>query len=84
LALKVKTKPSPSLTPPKHVLVNVPVGHVASAARTQCSQRPLETVIVAPDTTGLSVNLEVPDAPTVDVGSPSQNSMDPAIPPQTE
>jgi hypothetical protein len=28
--------------------------------------------------------LEVPDAPTVDVGSPSQNSMDPAIPPQTE
>ena len=64
-------------------LVNVPVGHTACAALTQPSHLPFETLIVAPASSGVSVNFDVPDAPVVVVGSPPQNSIEPAIPPQT-
>ena len=64
-------------------LVNVPVGHTALAALTQPSHRPLDTLIVAPASSGVSVNLDVPDTPVVLVGSPPQNSIEPAMPPQT-
>jgi len=62
--------PSPSLTPPIHVLVYVPVGQTAFAARTHPSHLPLETLMVAPDTSGVKVKFEVPEAPVVEVGLP--------------
>ena len=64
-------------------LVKVPVGHTARAALTQPSHLPFDTLIVAPASSGVSVNLEVPDAPIVLVGSPPQNWIEPAMPPQT-
>lgn len=63
--------------------MNVPAGHVALAALTQPSQRPLDTFIVAPLSSGVSVNFDVPDAPVVVAGLPPQNSIEPAMPPQT-
>lgn len=50
----------------------------------QPSHLPLLTVIVAPALTGVSVSFEVPNAPTVLVGLPPQNSMAPDMPPQIE
>lgn len=74
-SLNTNENPAPSLVPPTHVLLNVPVGHVALAALTQPSHRPLLTLIVAPLAafTAVSVNFDVPDAPTVVEGSPPQN-----------
>ena len=39
--------------------------------------------MVAPNTTGSRVNFEVPELPEVEVGSPWQNSIGFAMPPQT-
>ena len=83
LALSTKSK-SPSVVPPTQVLLNVPVGHVACAAATQCSHLPLLTLIVAPASCTVKVNSLVPLAPIVVAGFPPQNSMVPAIPPQIE
>jgi hypothetical protein len=73
----------PDVVPPTQVLVKVPVGQTALAARTQPSHRPFETFRVAPALSGVKVNLDVPEAPTVVLGFPPQNSIFPAIPPQT-
>jgi hypothetical protein len=40
--------------------------------------------MVAPDTNGVKVNFEVPEAPVVEVGLPWHFWMEPAIPPQIE
>lgn len=74
----------PDEVPPTQSDVNVPVGHTALAALTHPSHLPLLTVRVAPVSSGVRVNFEVPDAPTVEVGLPPQNSMEPAMPPQTK
>lgn len=66
------------------VLVNVPVGQTACAALIQPSHLPLLTLMVAPSVTGVSVSFEVPDAPTVLVGLPPQNSIVPEMPPQID
>jgi hypothetical protein len=72
----------PVLAPPIHVLVNSPVGQVALAARIQPSQRPLETLIVAPATVVESLKRAVPELPVVEVGLPLHFVMAPAMPPQ--
>lgn len=72
----------PLLAPPAHVALRLPVGHTALAARTHCSHRPLEMLIVAPSSTASSVNFAVPDCPVVDSGAPPHFVTDPAIPPQ--
>lgn len=46
----------PVEAPPAHVPLRLPVGHTALAARTHCSHRPLEMLIVAPEVAALSVN----------------------------
>ncbi len=68
--------------PPTQVLEKLPVGHTARAARTHPSHRPLETLMVAPLSTALRLNLAVPDWPVVVAGLPPHFSMVPAIPPQ--
>lgn len=78
-----KTKSTfPELAPPTHVAFRLPVGQTALAARTHCSHRPLDMLIVAPVSVGFSANLAVPDCPVVDVGAPPHLVMAPAIPPQ--
>jgi hypothetical protein len=72
----------PVLAPPTQVPDMLPVGHTARAARMHCSQRPLEMLMVAPESTALSANLAVPDWPVVDVGLPPHLVMVPAMPPQ--
>jgi len=74
----------PVVAPPIHVLVKPPVGQTAVAALTHPSHLPFETLIVAPleASVAVSVNLAVPDWPTVVEGLPPQNSMVPAMPPQ--
>ena len=69
--------------PPTQVLENVPVGQVARAARTHPSHLLFDILIAAPASSEIKANLEVPEAPTVDVGLPLQNSIAPAIPLQT-
>lgn len=72
---------SPVLAPPAHVAFILPVGQTALAARTHCSHRPLEMLIVAPLSTALSENCADPDFPVVDVGAPPHFVMAPAMPP---
>lgn len=74
---------SPVEDPNGHVAVYAcPPGHTASADLMHCSHRPLEMLIVAPATAGLSVNLASPDWPVVEVGLPWHLVMAPEIPPQ--
>lgn len=77
----VKTT-SPVLAPPAQVPDMEPVGHTAWAARTHCSQRLLEMLMVAPDVAASRVNLAVPDWPVVETGLPPHFWIEPAIPPQ--
>jgi hypothetical protein len=72
----------PTVAPPMQVEVRLPVGHTALAARTQPSQRPLETLSVAPDVKVLRTNSAVPDVPVVVAGEPPHFVIAPAIPPQ--
>lgn len=64
--------------------MNVPLGQTACAALIQPSHLPLLTLMVAPLVTGVSVSFEVPDAPTVLVGLPPQDSIVPDMPPQMD
>lgn len=73
---------SPVLAPPLQVDLKLPLGHVALAARMHPSQRPLDTLIVAPEAVGFKVNFAVPDTPVVLFGAPPHFWMDPAMPPQ--
>ncbi len=63
----------PVEAPPIQVELNVPVGQVALAALTHPSQRPLLTLMVAPEVAASSLNRAVPDEPVVEVGLPPQN-----------
>lgn len=64
------------------MLVNGESPQAARAALTHPSQRPFEILIVAPASVAVRVNFAVPDAPVVVAGSPPQNSIVPAMPPQ--
>ena len=59
------------------------LGHIALAARTHDSHLPLETFNVAPRLSGTRVNIDVPNAPTVEVGLPIHFRLS-DIPPQIE
>ena len=72
----------PVEAPPAHVALRLPVGQTARAARTHCSQRPLDMLRVAPAETAFSENFAVPDCPTVEVGFPPHFVIVPAMPPQ--
>jgi len=63
----------PVEAPPIQVELNVPVGQVALAALTHPSQRPLLTLMVAPEVAASSLNSAVPDEPVVEAGLPPQN-----------
>lgn len=83
LALASTTLTSPVDAPPVKVAVKgFAWPQVAATALMPCSQRPLLIVMVAPESTGVIVNSEPPNAPVVVVGLPWQNSIEPAIPPQ--
>ncbi|MCJ1358065.1 MAG: hypothetical protein MMC33_008063 [Icmadophila ericetorum] len=75
-------KKFPSVVPPMQVVVNV-LAHIALAARTHPSHFSFETFIVAPKLSGTRVNIDVPIAPTVEVGLPKHFWL-PDIPPQIE
>ncbi len=53
----------PLVAPPTQVPDMLPVGQTARAARTHCSQRPFEMLIVAPALVVFSENEAVPDLP---------------------
>jgi hypothetical protein len=73
---------SPNELPPEQRALKLPVGQTALAARTHCSHRNLEMVMVAPLSTGAIVNFAVRDWPTVDDGAPRHFCTEPAMPPQ--
>lgn len=73
---------SPDEAPPEHVPLMLPVGQMARAARTHCSQRPLEILILAPFVAVVSVNLALPDCPVVASGAPPHLVIEPEMPPQ--
>ena len=72
----------PVVAPPTQVPDTLPVGQTPRAARTHCSQRPLEMLMVAPASVVFRVNNAVPDFPVVVAGLPPHLVMLPAIPPQ--
>ena len=83
LACASTTLTSPVDAPPVKVAVKgLAWPQVAATALMPCSQRPLLMVMVAPESTGVMVNSEPPNAPVVVVGLPWQNSIVPAMPPQ--
>ena len=73
---------SPDDAPPAHVACRLPVGHTARAARTHCSHRPLEMLMVAPGAAARSSNRAEPDWPVVAAGLPPHFWTEPAMPPQ--
>jgi len=71
------------LAPKANVAVKgISAPQMAATALIPCSHLPLLMLSVAPATTGLIVNFDVPETPVVDVGLPPHFSMVPAIPPQ--
>jgi hypothetical protein len=74
---------SPTLAPPWNVAVKgASAPQTAATALMPCSQRPLETLIVAPFVAGAMLNWAAPDAPVVALGAPWHFSILPAMPPQ--